>query len=450
MANPFIAGAANFPPHLAGRLEIRAALVAGVDRLRSRETARTVALVGQRGVGKTVLLLELIENARERGDVAVRVHGHPDADSGVAAQLLERAGSLVADLGLSARARKALSGVVVETRTRVGFGLAEHEVTTKQASPSEQSLRIGLEDVLRSLGEAARSKDKVIVLAIDELQDSHASDLRSVGALIQTVNAERLPILITVAGLSSMMKRAAEAGATSFTERLHWHLLENLTLAQTSEAVQVPLAKMGRTVTAPALNEIHRLSLGYPYSVQLLAAATLDAAAEASTITIDHVHRAEPTMKKAMSDGLYAVRWHKMSPAEQNLARHLAALESSNGESVESSRVYASMGVAAQTLTMHRQRMIFKGVIEQGDAHATLRFTAPGFGEWVTTNHPLEQIAGNEAEQRLAALLAQRQDRAARNLAPDPKLEQQFQAVLAELSQQTAPAGSPPTNELDL
>ena len=72
MINPFNPGAGRMPPFLAGRASIVRSLKADMRQVYDHsEGARPVIISGLRGMGKTVLLQELAEEARNRGWIVV-------------------------------------------------------------------------------------------------------------------------------------------------------------------------------------------------------------------------------------------------------------------------------------------------------------------------------------------------------------------------------------------
>ena len=74
--NPYSPGAGSPPPELAGRDRIREQVRVAIARIRVGNSAKSVLMVGLRGVGKTVLLGP---NAlRRRAD---RYPYHPDRSS---------------------------------------------------------------------------------------------------------------------------------------------------------------------------------------------------------------------------------------------------------------------------------------------------------------------------------------------------------------------------------
>ncbi len=61
--NPFAPGAGSPPPELAGRDELRETVRIAIERTRAGKPARSVLMVGLRGVGKTVLLDRMRDDA---------------------------------------------------------------------------------------------------------------------------------------------------------------------------------------------------------------------------------------------------------------------------------------------------------------------------------------------------------------------------------------------------
>ena len=73
LENPFAPGAGVPPPELAGRDELLDSIHIASERTRRRLAARSVLLLGLRGVGKTVVLGRAQERAEEAGLTTVMV-----------------------------------------------------------------------------------------------------------------------------------------------------------------------------------------------------------------------------------------------------------------------------------------------------------------------------------------------------------------------------------------
>lgn len=71
--NPFAPGAGTPPPELAGRKELRETVRIAVERVRRRRPTKSILMVGLRGVGKTVLLDRMKDDAEASGIYTMRI-----------------------------------------------------------------------------------------------------------------------------------------------------------------------------------------------------------------------------------------------------------------------------------------------------------------------------------------------------------------------------------------
>src|SRR5665213_689093 len=71
--NPFAPGAGTPPPELAGRDELRETIRIAVERSRRGLPTKSILMVGLRGVGKTVLLDRMRDDAESIGIHTVRI-----------------------------------------------------------------------------------------------------------------------------------------------------------------------------------------------------------------------------------------------------------------------------------------------------------------------------------------------------------------------------------------
>ena len=78
VTNPYAPGAGTPPPELAGRDELREKMRIVLERVRRGLPAKSVLMVGLRGVGKTVLLDRIREDAEAAGIHTMRVEA-PEA-----------------------------------------------------------------------------------------------------------------------------------------------------------------------------------------------------------------------------------------------------------------------------------------------------------------------------------------------------------------------------------
>ena len=73
ITNPFAPGAGTPPPELAGRDDVRETVRVAIERVRNRSPTKSILMVGLRGVGKTVLLDRMRDDAEGAGIQTLRV-----------------------------------------------------------------------------------------------------------------------------------------------------------------------------------------------------------------------------------------------------------------------------------------------------------------------------------------------------------------------------------------
>src|ERR1700692_4043922 len=113
--NPYSPGAGSPPPELAGRDALRDQLRIALARIREGRPAKSVLMVGLRGVGKTVLLDQIRRDAEASGVQVARIEA-PENKSLPAIlapplrQMLLRLNRVQAAMENSKRALRALAG----------------------------------------------------------------------------------------------------------------------------------------------------------------------------------------------------------------------------------------------------------------------------------------------------------------------------------------------------
>ena len=78
ITNPYSPGAGTPPPELAGRDELREKVRVAIGRIRIGNPAKSVLMVGLRGVGKTVLLDQMRQDAEASGVYTLKLEAPED------------------------------------------------------------------------------------------------------------------------------------------------------------------------------------------------------------------------------------------------------------------------------------------------------------------------------------------------------------------------------------
>jgi hypothetical protein len=375
--NPFHPGAGSPPPELAGRDELLERAAVALDRIRAGRGARSFVLYGLRGVGKTVLLTTIWNSAEAAGLVVVGLEA-PENRS-LPAMLVP---ALRASLLRLDRIKRATAGVGRALRALAGFAKLKLtyddleialDVEPEPGLADSGNLDTDLADLLTAVGEAARERDTVVVLAIDELQYVPQAQLAALIAALHRASQRQLPITMIGAGLPQLLGQMGDA--KSYAERLFEFVpVGPLAAAAATAALRLPIEREGEQIDDAAIAEILHYTQGYPYFLQEWGKHSWDIA-EASPIGSAEVILAHDLAVAELDASFFRVRFDRLTPKEKRYLRAMAELGPGPHRSGD---VAAEMGVRVTSLAPTRNSLIAKGML-YSPAHGDTAFTVPLF-----------------------------------------------------------------------
>ncbi len=351
---PYHPGYGVDPPLLAGRDD----LIDGVleaARAGPRHPAFSQGFVGDRGIGKTVLLNEIERRTKAELGWPVVVHQVIPGEAmlpvlvrrlvDAAGGTWRRAGRLVREL--DAELEVSANLLVVRATARLGQTAGERRQQS-QASPA-----FALEQLLRKTGEFARQHHSGVLISIDEAQAMDKGDLAALAASLQlVVKRGLLPIAVVLAGLPSF--RRLSQGAGTYLERMPIADVGYLSAESTRYALVKPAADRGVSFSDEALDLIATESGGYPYLVQLLGYETWKAAGGATRIE-QGAAAAGATRAFRQMDEIFRARLDALSGLEREYVYAVARL---GPGPVPVSAVQAALGRTSKQLGPTRARLI--------------------------------------------------------------------------------------------
>jgi hypothetical protein len=174
----------------------------------------------------------------------------------------------------------------------------------------------------------------------------------------------------------------------SYAERLFdYPQVGPLSSADASNALQFPVRRLGVRFTDDAINEVVRVTQGYPYFLQQWGYEAWDIAA-APTIEFRDVQEATVRSVKELDQSFFRVRFDRLTPREKDYLRALAEL---GGGPQRSSHIAEVLGVKVQAVAPLRNALIRKGMI-YSPSHGDTEFTVPLFGEFMRRVMPVPQF----------------------------------------------------------
>ncbi len=380
--NPFAPGAGSPPPELAGRDTLRETVRVAIERVRRGHPAKSVLMVGLRGVGKTVLLDRMRDEAEQAGIQTLRVEAPENRSlpAMIAPQLRQ---SLLAlsrnekSKELAQRALRALAGFAKSLKVKyqdieVGF-----DFEPEPGLADNGDLEHDLQALLETAGIAAQKAGTALVMFVDELQYVREEELAVLITALHRTSQRRLPVVMVGAGLPQLRGRTGRA--KSYAERLFdFPEVGPLSPEEAKLAIVKPANAQGVDVTPEALDRIVKETRGYPYFVQEWGKHAWDAA-DGSPITKQDVESASTTAVAALDESFFRVRFDRLTPTEKRYLRAMAELgkgpHRSGDIAVQLGRVVTSLGPT-------RNNLIAKGMI-WSPHHGDTAFTVPLFDEFM-------------------------------------------------------------------
>lgn len=386
IANPFRPGAGRRPPVLAGREPVLSAFA--VVRRRAEELGegdRGWVLNGLRGVGKTVLLNELMAQVSDAGWVTAKVEATGRTPLRVALSHAMVRGMRTATGRHPEPKLRRLLGVFkafsmrIDPTGAVTVGAAVQPISGVADSGRFSDDLAGLFEVL---GETSRELGIGTLVLVDELQEATGDELTAINTAVHQLGQHDtpLPVMFVGAGLPSLPAQLADA--TSYAERLYdYRPIGLLNEAASRSALTDPVTGHGVTWDRSALEAAMAIAAGYPYFLQAVGKHVWDIAA-GTRITLEDATMGGAAARREVDDGLYRARWERATPAQKDLLRAMADLSGDQPSAV--AELTTAMGRnRVSDLSVSRNELIKKGLVYAPE-RGFLAFTVPGMHQFVT------------------------------------------------------------------
>ena len=394
--NPFAPGAGTPPPELAGRDALLASVHVAIERARIGRPAKSVMLVGLRGVGKTVLLDRMRDAAEGAGIHTIRIEA-PEGRSLPALlapqlrQALLRLSQLENAKALAIRGLRALAGFAKGLKVTyhdIEVGI-DHEPEPGLADNGD--LEHDLQALMEQAGLAAQAAGTALALFIDELQYVPEAQLSALITALHRTEQRRLPVVLVGAGLPQL--RGQMGDAKSYAERLFdFPFIGPLSTEAATLALSQAAGRRGRGHHARGAGRVAAPDPGLP----VLSAGLGQPHLAGGRSQPHHPGRCDQGQRDRASPrwtkGFFRVRFDRCTPKEKKYLRAMAEL----GEGPHRSGDIADvLGEKVSSLAPTRSTLIHKGMVWSPN-HGDTAFTVPMFGAFMQRILPGEAWRGTE------------------------------------------------------
>jgi hypothetical protein len=380
--NPFTPGAGSPPPELVGRESVLGQADVLLGRIKAKKAEKSILLTGLRGVGKTVLLNEIERKAVAAGYRTIMVEAHEGKS--LAALLVPPLRTLLFALdrvaGAGDKAKRALA-VLKSFMDGLKVSLGDIEVGVdidpEKGTADSGDLESDLPGLFLAVAEASEERSIPVALLIDELQYFNEKELSALIMVMHRMQQKQLPLILIGAGLPILPRLAGES--KSYAERLFdFPDIGALNENDAAKALRDPVNAAGVDFEPAALNEIFRVTEGYPYFLQEWGYQSWNLAAQ-SPITVDLVNHASDVAIQRLDKSFFRVRFDRLTPSEKRFLRAMAGLGPGAHRSGD---IADALGLQLNSIGPVRAKLIQKGMIFS-PAHGDLAFTVPLFDRFM-------------------------------------------------------------------
>src|SRR3990172_8122783 len=197
-----------------------------------------------------------------------------------------------------------------------------------------------------------------VAVLIDEVQYFSFKELGALIMAMHKIQQRQLPVVLLGAGLPILPGMAGES--KSYAERLFsFPNIGALSQENSAKALQGPAQVAGVAFEVAALDEVYRLTKGYPYFLQEWGYVAWNMA-KASPITLQVVRDAKNTVIPRLDENFFRVRYDRLTPSEKNFLRAIAGLGPGAHRTGDIAEI---LKVKVTSLGPVRSKLINKGMI---------------------------------------------------------------------------------------
>lgn len=368
--NPFTPTFGVSPPLLVGRSDLLEDFVAALED-GPGAPGRMTLYTGARGTGKTVMLNEVEDLARQQGWRVIS----ETATAGLVDRLSgEHLPALLSDID-SDGAKTKVTGISAP----MGLGGATWE--TSEAHDASPALRTQITAACEHLA----ANGTGLLLTLDEIHHQVVPELREVATVLQHLVREEREMAFVGAGLPSAVSAVLNDDVLTFLRRADRHLLGPVALPEVATAITEPIERAERRISPDLAARAADATGGYPFLIQLVGY---------------HIWRRQPGHRDVTEDdvaaGVIAARRRLGSlvhePALADLTgvarTFLLAMAHDDGPS-KMSDVALRLDVDANYASQYRLRLIAFELIEPV-GHGRVDFTMPYLRDYLREHVALD------------------------------------------------------------
>lgn len=349
----------NRPNQYIGRDRVIEQFIMGLQEpIGSRN--RCSLFLGQRGMGKTALLLELSDRAVKLGYVVARVTAHEGMAQAIIEQFQLNGSTFFKD------DKRQLTGMAAGA-LGFSFGLTFSDVTERQ---------YGFRSKMSLLCDKLAEKDKGALILIDEVRTSAA--MREVASAYQELVGDGKNIAIAMAGLPHAVSSVLNDTVLTFLNRASRVELGLISTNLIRAYYERAFKGIGIKISDEYLDRAALATHGFPYLMQLIGYYLIQYTPDGGTVDAVIMDKAERSSMGDMENNVFKPILNPLSDNDKFFLRAMAK----HGDTVSTAKLKVTMGKRGPALQPYRKRLLESGVIE-APRRGELIFAVPYLAEYL-------------------------------------------------------------------
>ena len=321
---------------------------------------RCTLFLGQRGMGKTALLLELCDRASKAGYVVARVTAHENMQNAIIEQIQLNGSSYFND------DRRKVTGVSAGA-LGFSFGLSFSEAADRQ---------YGFRAKMSLLCDKLAEQGMGILILIDEVRTSTA--MREVAASYQELVGDRKNIAIGMAGLPHAVSGILNDSVLTFLNRATKVELGTISTNLIRAYYERAFGYASISISDDILDYAAEVTRGFPYLMQLIGYYIIQYTPQSGKVDESIMAKAEKSAMRDMDDNVFKPI---IAPLSDNDIIFLKAMAQSEG-TITTAQLQNIMGSNGPAIQPYRKRLIDAGIIES-PRRGELVFAVPYLSDYL-------------------------------------------------------------------
>ena len=331
----------NRPDQLIGRDDVLDKVTEGLQSYRG-SAERATLLVGQRGMGKTALLLEIGDRATAMDYVIARVTCNESMLDNLI-EMLQRSGEKFI--------KETKSSIKGFSAGALGFSFG---LTFTEEAQRSFGFRVKLEMICEKLAEAR----KHVLILVDEVTPS-VTQMRELASAYQELVGNEADISIVMAGLPSSISDILNYKTLTFLNRAQRVPIGLLPVPEVELYYSTAFSRAGINATADIIKQAAISTKGFPYLVQLMGYYLSKLSEGGKPIDTSALVQAENLASDEVGSKVFKAMINPLSDNDLNFLKAIAQHSGTSKIAVLEKR----MGISHGTAQTYRKRLMDAGII---------------------------------------------------------------------------------------